>query len=69
VILKLRFVSDCPEIANIFDAKDACTFGLEKCKTSPLSLNILTSSIPCILFTVNFFNELCNFFSSVTAVL
>lgn len=38
----LHFVSAAPLIANVFELSDACTLGLAKWITSPLSLNRLT---------------------------
>lgn len=55
-------------MANVFDANDAWAFGLLKWMTVPSSLIIFTSSMPGIVFTDSFFNDDCNFLSSVAAV-
>lgn len=54
---------------TVFDANDACAFGLLKWMTLPSFLIMFTSSIPGMVFTDNFFNDDCNFLSSVAGVL
>lgn len=60
--------SPCPVIANVFAERLAWALGLLKWITVPSSLIMLTSSIPGIVLTDNFFNELWSFLSSVAAV-
>lgn len=62
------FCSPCPVMAKTLLAKDAWVFGLLKWMTVPSFLIKLTSSIPGILFTANFFNVDWSFLSSVAAV-
>jgi len=45
------FVSPCPVTENVFAAIEACTLGLVKWMTVPSSLNMLTSSMPGMVFT------------------